>query len=366
MQRATLAGLLLVLTACPAPADVTPIIHVDPRAAQRLGWFGSKQASREPAAPPQAHVHALAEGQQLHGPSPTGRAGDLVLENAEVVFVVAQAGTDGGAAQDAGCIVDAADATARQDELGTVCAYVGGFPAEHLYESVSAGTELDGSAWIEARGDRLAGGKLALTTRYTLHGPNRAVLVETWLENLGDAPLEITSLGDAVSWGNAEAVAPGKPRSFQGEVHAAYVGGVGHFASYALTSTEGSVEALVRDAWTYTSLPGRTTLGPHEKAAYERVFVVGARPDTSSLLAELALAAGQPVGEVKIAVPEVVPGMKLELTPDGATESLSLAAPYEGVLPVGSYRVTPLDDGGPLPLLDVKPGVVAELSVRAR
>ncbi|HEY8089127.1 MAG TPA: hypothetical protein VIF09_14810 [Polyangiaceae bacterium] len=366
MNRGLLAGSLLALTACPAPADVTPLIHVDPRAAQRLGWFGSKEAPPKPAPPPSARVHTMKEGEQLRGPSATGRVGDLVLQNAEVVLVVAQVGIDHGVATTGGCIVDAADATARQDELGGVCAYLGGLPTQDLYDAVTTGTETDGTAWVEAHGHTLVGGKLALATRYTLHPPDRAVLLETSVENTGDAPLDLTSMGDAVAWGNAERVAPGKSRGFQGESQGAYVGGVGHLASYALTSTEGSVEALSRDSWTYTSQRGRTTLAPHEKAAYARILVVGARPDTSSLVAELALAAGQPVGEVKVTVGELLPGTKLDLVPEGAAEALTLAAPYSGVLPVGRYSVRPLDEGGPLPVLDVKPDTVAELTLRPR
>ena len=369
MNRGILAGSLLVLTACPAPADVTPIIHVDPRAAQRLGWFASKEPAPKPAPPPAARVHAMKEGEQLHGPAATGRAGDIVLENAEVVLVVAQIGIDHGVATTGGCIVDAADATARQDELGGVCASLGA-----CRRRTSTTTSRRAPRATAPRGSRptattLVGGKLALATRYTLHPPDRAVvLLETSVgEHRRRAPRAHLD-GDAVAWGNAERFAPGKPARLPGRIpeRVRPAGSPATLASYALTSTEGSVEALSRDAWTTTSQRGRTTLAPHEKAAYARILVVGARPDTSSLVAELALAAGQPVGEVKITAGELLPGTKLDLVPEGATEPLTLAPPYAGVLPVGRYSVRPPDEGGPLPVLDVKADAVAELTLRPR
>ena len=369
MRRVLASLTFLALSACPAPADVTPIIHVDPRAAQRLAWFGKtppQEPAEEPAAPAPARVHVMKEGEQLGGPGATGRPGDLVLENAEVVFVVDQRGSSAGL-PDSGCrLVDAADAHVRKDELGQMRPHLGASSGPGACESITTGTAPDGSAWIETRGRGPGDATLALTTRYTLHAPDRALLVETAVENTGDAAATLPSLGDVVEWGGAEKVAPGKPRGFVGPTSGAYVGAVGRFVSYAVTSTEGDIGAVSGTSSTETAVREKVPLAAHESTHYERVFLVGARPDTSSLVGELALAAGQPVGEVKLTVPGGGAGTRIELTPDGSTEAITMSAPFEAVLPLGRYWVTPREGTTRIGPLDVKADGVAEAVVPAK
>lgn len=357
MPREVLLLACLALTACPAPADVTPLIDVDPRAAQRIALLGGAgPLPAEPAKPAAARVHVMAEGEALGGPSASGRAGDFVLENAEVVFVVGHPsrraeGVPGGV------LLDAADAHARSDELGSVVPSFGTAPNERPYDAVATGTETDGSAWIEARGP-------GLVTRYTLQAPDRALLLETTVENTGEAPLALPSLGDAIDWGSAAEVAPGKPRGFVGPTSGAYVGALGRTASYAVTSTEGTIDAISGSASTKTVEARDVKLAPHDKTTYARVFVVGARADTSSLVAELAMAAGQPVGAVKLDVASPAPGLELALVPLGSTEALTMVAPFEGVLPLGRYQVLAREGTPPLAtLLDVKRDGTAEIAV---
>jgi hypothetical protein len=367
MLRALASVILLALVACPAPADLTPIIHVDPRAAQRLAWFGkAAPAEEEPAGKPRARVHAMKDGEQLGGPGATGGPGDLVLENAEVVFVVDQRGSRAGLPESGGHLVDAADAHARKDELGQMQPRLGASSDEGACESITTGTSADGSAWIETRGRGPVEARLAVATRYTLQGPDRALLVETTVENTGDAATTLASLGDAVEWGGAEKVAPGKPRGFVGPTSGSYVGAVGRFVSYAITSTDGDIDGSSGPSSTQTAVRERVPLAAHERTHYERVFLVGARPDTSSLVGELALAAGQPVGEVKLTVPGGGAGTTIEVTPDGSTEAITMSAPFEAVLPLGRYWVTPREGTTRIGPLDVKADGVAEAVVPAK
>jgi hypothetical protein len=349
MRRTLLSLACLAGAACPAPSDVTPLIHVDPRAAQRLAWFGRPAAQDDAPRTRPARVHVMKEGEQLGGPNAVGRRGDLVLENDEVVFVIDQLGSSAGFAESGGNLVDAADAHARKDELGQVFTYLGKFPRQGVYTTVSSGANSDGSAWIEARGAELYEKTLAVTTRYTLGAPDRALLLETTVENVGESVLELTSVGDAIQWGGAEKVAPGMSRGFKGPSSGAYVGGVGRFVSYAMTSTEGHVDGVSGGSWTDTSVPATVAvpakLAPKDKLSYSRLLLVGGRPDTSSLIAELTLSAGKPVGEVKLTGLADVPG-PIRLVLDGSTEALTLAAPFEGHLPEGQYWVVP-PTGGP-------------------
>jgi hypothetical protein len=288
---------LLAGAACAAPRDVTPVIRVDPRAARRLDWLAHGAPE---AAPGPARVHTMKAGEELGGPNAIGRPGDLLLENDEVVFVIDRLGASLGFAESGGNIVDAADARVRQDELGQQFTYFGKFPRQGVYDVLTSGASTDGSAWIEARGRELYEPKLLVTTRYTLRAPDRALLLETTLENTGGVPVDGLSLGDAIQWGGAEKIAPGKPRGFKGPSTGPYVGGVGRFTSYAITSTEGAVDATSGSTWTDTAQRAPVTLPPRAKTSYARIFIVGERPDTSSLVSELARSAGQAVGAVDL------------------------------------------------------------------
>jgi hypothetical protein len=306
-------GLLAVL-ACGPPRDVTPQIRVDPAAAKRLDWL-AQAAPKAPQVAP-ARVHAMKPGEELGGPNAIGHPGDLLLENDEVVFVVDRLGSSSGFAESGGNVVDAADAHLRKDELGQQFTYFGKFPRQGVYDSLTSGTSADGSAWIEARGRELYEPKLVVTTRYTLHAPDRALLLETTLENTGAAPIDGLSLGDAIQWGGAEKIAPGKRRGFKGPSSGPYVGGVGRFTSYAITSTDGDIAGTSGSTWTDTAQRTGVSLGPGQKASYARVLLVGERPDTASLVSELARSAGQPVGALDV---RLVPGEgegAVEVPPD--------------------------------------------------
>lgn len=369
MLRKLLPFLCLAAAACPPREDVTPMIHVDPHAAGRLDWLAKPAASAAdvPGKPKPARVHVMKDGEQLGGPSATGRPGDLILENDEVAFVIDQLGSSTGFAESGGNLLDAADAHARKDELGQIFTYFGTFPRQGVYDTLTSGAREDGSAWVEARGRELFEPRVTVTTRYTLQAPDRAVLIETALENTGDAPVTIPSLGDAVQWGGAEKVAPGKARGFKGPSSGAFVGGVGRFASYALTSTEGAIAGVSGSSWTDTAQRKNVTLDPHGGVAtFQRVFVVGPRADTSSIVAELAMAAGEPTGtlEVKLEGGALGTGEVLSLLPIGGTEAMTLAAPYAAQLPAGRYEVSVPGAGGAKDTVDVKRDTAVDLSLK--
>jgi hypothetical protein len=345
MRRLVLLLACVAAAACPAPADVTPEIHVDPRAAQRLNWLAHPADVPAEGKPRPARVHLLKDGEQLGGPNAIGRPGDLILENDEVVFVIDQLGSGTGFAESGGNIADAADARTRKDELGQMFTCFGAFPRQGVYETLSSGIAGDGSAWVEAKGRELHESKLLVTTRYTLRPPDRALLIETALENKGDVLVELASVGDAIEWGGAEKVAPGRPRGFSGASSGPYIGGVGRFTSYAVTSSEGAIDGTSGGFWTDTAQRKAVRVAPGEKTSYARVFVVGPRPDTSSLVGELAMAAGQAVGDLHVqptGASSLPTGALVTLLVDASKEELTLAPPFVARLPVGRYWAVPI------------------------
>ena len=350
MRRAVLCAACLAATACPAQrgasgtGDPTPPIRVVPGAASRWSAALGGPASSAPSAHA-SRVHVLAAGEELGGPNAVGRPGDLLLENDQVAFVVDQIGSSTGFAESGGNVVDAADARVRRDELGQIFTYFGLFPRQALYSSMRSGATADGAAWIEAAGRELRQPGLAVTTRYTLRAPDRALLIESTVENTTDEATILPGLGDAIQWGGAEKVAPGLSRGFKGKSSGPYVGGVGRFTSYAMTSTDGTIDATSGSSWTDTEQMKDVALAPHASTRYARVFIVGERPDTSSLVGELAQAAGAPVGQVELLIPlgtSLPTGAVFALSPAGAAGStgLTLAAPFSGALPVGTYAVS--------------------------
>jgi hypothetical protein len=352
MRRAVAAGILLAAAACPAPKETIPLIRIDPRAAGRLDLLAHPPSAEGRV--PAARVHVLRDGEQLGGPNVGGRPGDLVVENDEVVFVIDQLGPGAGFAETGGNLVDAADAHVRRDELGQMFTYFGAFPRQALYDRLTSGTDRDGSAWVEASGRELVERTVAVTTRYTLHAPDRALLLETTVENVGDHEVVLPGVGDAVEWGGVEKLAPGLGRGFTGPSTGPYVGGVGRFVSYAVASTEGDIDGVSGRSWTDTTQRKDVKIAPGQKTRYERVLLVGERPDTSSLVGELALAAGEKAGTVEALLPEagaLPTGFKLAVRAEGASEALTIAPPFVAHLPVGRYRLvdgsTGAADGAP-------------------
>ncbi len=379
-----LLGAAAALAGCPRlpESDYTPQIAVQPGAAARAMWFTEGSFGRRardagaPHAPAPARAHVMNAGEELGGPNAVGRAGDLLLENDEVAFVIDQLGSSAGFAESGGNLVDAADARERKDELGQVFTYFGTFPRQAVYDAIDSGAARDGSAWVEARGHELYEAKLRVVTRYTLRPGDRALLLETRVENTGDRAAVGLSLGDAVQWGGAEKVAPGMAVGFRGPSSGAYVGGIGRSVSYAITSVDGAIDAVSGGAWTDTAQRKQLTLAPGESASYARVWVVGARADVASLVAELTLAAGGELGAIEltlggaagsaVAAPE---GAKVVLSSPGGGEILSLRALHEGPrfggdVPPGTYLLSYAGGGGrkgvgPAVRVDVKAGSVA-------
>jgi hypothetical protein len=301
--------------------------------------------SRREAAARSAHpsrVHEMKKGEELGGPNAVGRPGDLILENDEIVIVLDQLGSQTGFAESGGNIVDAADAKTREDELGQILTYFGAFPRQGVYATLKNGIEPDGTAWVEARGKELYEHDLEVTTRYTLHPNDRALLIETTLVNKSDHPIENLALGDAIEWGATEKFAPGKAVGFHGKSSGPLLGAIGKRASYAITGIEGAIDAVSGARWSDTEQRKVPLLPASKSVEYARVFVVGERPDSACLLAELAKAAGGSVGELKIVLDGPSANAKAILAAGGA-DVMSVVPARDGsfvaeVLP-GKYRV---------------------------
>ncbi|HEY2368772.1 MAG TPA: CehA/McbA family metallohydrolase [Polyangiaceae bacterium] len=321
----TKLALVLAVFACGPPEDFTPLVHVDPNAAKRIELV--HRPDKLPANA--ARVHAMKAGEELGGPNATGKPGDYLLENDEVTFVIEALGHSAGFGVSGGNVIDAADAKSRKDELGQVLTYFGAFPRQGVYESIDTGVTNDGIAWVDVRGHELNEAKVAVRTRYVLHPTDRALLIDTSLENKGDQPVIFLGLGDAIQWGGTEKFAPDRGRGFKGSSSGSFLAGVGRSASYAITSTDGAIDAESGPGWSDTLQARRTEIPAGKSVHYTRVFLVGPRADVSGLVAELTKTAGGVTGALRV---ELNDSGKVAATPD-ATIEIAVAGSAAGGTP---------------------------------
>lgn len=280
MRRAAVL-FVIALAACPKPAP--PTIAPQPTATPLVSI-------------PKSRAHPFVKGQELGGPNATGRPGDWVLENDEVVFVIDGLSGGGGFAESGGNLIDAADAKARKDELGQVFTYFGVFPRQAVYSAIDARDDT-----IIAKGKELYEPDLDVVTEYRLADGERALLITTTVTNSGKTKLTLPGVGDAIQWGGTEKFAPGQKTGFKGRSRGAFIGGIGRMASYAIASTEPEIDAISGGAWTDTEQKKDVAIEPGKSVRYERRFVVGRRADTASIDVELARLHGRALGRVEIA-----------------------------------------------------------------
>jgi hypothetical protein len=383
------AALGLALAACPKPTDGDPQIAISPNVQERLNLMhghGEPSARRPKSEAARSHAHPLRAGVELGGPNATGRPGDWVLENDEVVFVVDALGTGGGGgfAESGGNLIDAADARLRKDELGQLLTYFGTFPRQGVYTKIEATDLPTGEAVVVARGRELYDAALEVETEYRLAGSDRALLISTTVTNTSKADVVLPALGDAVQWGGAEKLAPGKAVGFKGPSSGPFIGGVGRFVSYAITTPDGAIDAVSGGAWTDTEQKKNVTIAAGASETYQRVFAVGERADVASIVTELTKASGGATGGLELTLVdaagkpvEVPAGAKAVVATPAGDEVMTFVAPaadaaFGGELPPGKWLVSYAASAGRRALasghsgriaVEVKKGAVAKASL---
>ncbi|MDB5217786.1 MAG: hypothetical protein JWO86_5713 [Myxococcaceae bacterium] len=389
MGRRPLAALSLLaglgLVACPKPTDGDPQIAISPNVEKRLpfmrGHGDPTPRKPQPSANARSHAHPMKAGEQLGGPNATGKAGDWMLENDEVVFVIDALGGGGGFAESGGNLVDAADAKVRKDELGQLFTYFGTFPRQGVYTKIEATDLPTGEAIIVARGRELYDASLEVETEYRLAGADRALLVSTTVKNTGKADVMLPALGDAIQWGGAEKLAPGKAVGFKGASSGPFIGGVGRFTSYAITTPDGTIAAMSGGAWTDTEQKKNVTIAAGASETYQRVFAVGERADVASIVTELTKASEGAVGGLEISLVDAAgkavkapAGAKVVLATPAGDEVMTIIAPtadimFGGEVPPGKWLVAYAPSAGRRAVavgkatVDVKKGAVAKVSL---
>jgi hypothetical protein len=390
MQGSSLTiGLLLVglsVVGCAPHEDVTPQIEVSPNVKGRLklmpghGPGDSDEPIGQPSTPPReaapAFARALSDEGVLKGEAATGKPGDLVIGNDEIVLVVrARVG-------EALEIADVGDAKNKVDGMG---AFVPGALARKdapagafVVERSQAYASEDGSAKIVV-GGRVEG--MSVTTTLALAKTDRAVLITTTYDNDGDKPAGPFDARDEIGWGPSRPFAPKGATNGAAsgtdarEYKGAYVGAAGPRVSYAVTSTTGEVDATIGPKSTRVHLDRELLVSAHSQKTFDRVLVVGARSDSSSVVAELVRASGGDLGTVSVrlaggaATSPTAPITLLVRTASGEDALTIVGTPSEiascdlppGVFTIRSASLPP----GEGTLVTVRKDQTSEITVRA-
>jgi len=314
------------IAGCAPPADVTPPIRVVPGAAARALWIGARGGPGAPAPPPPVAI-ARADG------------ADVVLENEEVAFRFVR-----------GRLVAAVDARRHADALAYLAPAIDGL--EIAVDDAKPAAAAGGAATVVTTGRDARDPPTTVSARYTLHAGDRALLVEIDAarpaappspEARPAAPPSPEALALIAAFDDARIVAPA-PRDAGGAARAPFVGAIARRVSYALTTTEGDVGAAVSGR---TIRVGEAALAPGDHARQAYVLVVGERGDSSSIVAELAKAAGEAVGAIAVDVVDargqpVAPGDadRVALLGPSGDEVLAIAedrGAFAGEAPAGAY-----------------------------
>jgi len=273
--------------------------------------------AEEASAPKPSRVKRIAAaGDGLRGAFATGRPGDYVLENEEIAVVIDQIGARQGLAETGGHLVDAGDALGRIDALGQVVTTLGGLENQAIYETITAGSEKDGTAFVEVSGHSQKAPTIGVTTRYAVAPSSRVVLITTTLINRGSSAIAALDLGDAVLWGGATGGLAGQEAAPSTTAASAiatpYLFAVGTGVAYALVgdgstfggaSDSGSAGLLLAQpaAGFTTAVDVRgAKLDPSKPESYRRALVVAPRGDTAAIATELFYLTGGSPGAVEI------------------------------------------------------------------
>jgi hypothetical protein len=215
-------------------------------------------------------------------------------------------------------------------------------------DRVSMFTSEDGSATVTVSGHDPANALLHATTTLKLARGDRAVLVSTTLENTGAAAAPAMDVRDRVTWAGARPFVPGRTRASTAadarEFSGPYVGGISESDSVAFTTTDGEIKATLDKEQARLHVSEGLALGARSQKSFDRVLVVGERPDSSSVVTELMRASGLGLGTVHVEILESdgrPPPYELVVR-SGAADALTVVLPraaFDVELPEGAFTV---------------------------
>jgi hypothetical protein len=261
----------------------------------------------------------------LAGPAAEGRAGDILIANDEVAFIVSAADHVQGNSVTGGHVLDAASAPAWSDELGNCITLLEAWPRQAAYDTVRVVSDgSGGEAAVLAVGHDSANAAVSVTTRYSLRAGERFLTAETEIVN-GGLPLAAYSAGDAIAWGNALHFLPGYGFDVGWtESITEWLGGKGAETCYGYTVAAGLFPAAHGSTWS-DPLPLDTDVPTGGVVTLTRYLVAASR-DLAGVSDVVHVVRGTPTGTLTGTVSDETTGEGIA----GATVTIGVtaSAPY--------------------------------------
>lgn len=233
----------------------------------------------ERGAKPQARAFEILRADDLlRGKAAEGRAGDVRLENEDVVVVIGQIGTSIAFAGSGGNLIDAARRSNPVDAISEIFTFFDNtYPRQALYTKLEV-VEPGGPgkrAVVEVRGLDSDDGAIEVVTRYILAPEGAALTLETELHNTGDRGYLAFELGDVVLWGHTRLFGPGHGFDLAGTRPTVdWLAGEGAETSYGWVGADGPLATINFNGWSDATVK-TAVLGPGAHASYTRYLVVG-------------------------------------------------------------------------------------------
>jgi hypothetical protein len=283
-----------------------------------------------------------------------GRDGDLVLLSPSLAVIVAGDAEDAHHGRRVGSIVGALTPAAAGGELEELRPILrsGGAPVALEVTRVGA-DKRDGVPSIVVR-SRSESPPLSVTTRVTLAADGPRAIIETAVENTGDAPLPALQIGDRVSWPDDPTFAPGAGFVAEpGQARARWIGRRGREASYALAFAEGETavefESQPQGPLGAATLSEPAALAPGAWRTWRRTLVV-APGGLERAAREAWTALGVPLGEIRGVLSPAPAWATIDVNREDGTAELIAEAAADGsfrlFVPAGGYEVVAQTPGG--------------------
>lgn len=286
--------------------------------------------------------------QLLGGTRADGQLGDLIIQNDEIVLIIAAIGHVAEYGANGGTVIDAATQNLRSDSLGELYTYFNDdWPRQAHYTDLSIVDNGSGGgpAVIRATGYDTQDAGIAVVTHYSLNDGDRHLQLTTEV-TAGSGNLSNFELGDVFHWGSCQKYAPGYGFDVYGTTTEAWMSGLGTNVAYAYAGIYG-------DSWgpngsLYSDLNVTTvTIGAGQSASYTRYLAV-AEGDIAAAVSNLLEALGTDQGSLQCSVQtqdggQPISGASVEIYDYSGAIYLPLTTDASGQsqtqLPVGSWRL---------------------------
>lgn len=287
----------------------------------------------------------------LEVPGASAIAGDYLLQNEKVTFVVNAPDHPNGNAATGGYIIDAFMNNRPVDRIAQLHLYLNDkYPRMARFnraEVLSDGTTSDVVS-LAMHGVDTEDPSIKVTSVYTLPKSSNGLFIETRVTPTA-GPLKDFVLGDAFAWGQTQQFLPGEGLETVRRLKHPWVGGIARGVAYGYFSPEtDTIFGPVGSTWADPNIT-TVTLQKGETGSFSRKFLVG--HDLAEVTSQVFQEAGQKTVPIKGTVIEAeggrgATGVKIAVSDASGkpvTEAVTQDGKFNADLPEGTYNFRAFD-----------------------